>query len=1075
MRSEEGERAQRNLRLFYLLTVGGWLILTELVLVATVRSGRRPLGVVGGWLFVFLSIGLLIGLGVRELAARRQQSQLLRQHQASLAALAVLTDPSLVVLSVDVLLDEMLSRLQRVLGAEVALVYIRSEEEDTELVPWTCRGLDLADCARLPVGRGLAGRIAAARRAVVSDDPGEIDARTEPLLGLRILAGCPITVEDRLMGICIVGRTTPAPFDERDLQLLQLVGDRVAAAVERSRLDEAERRSRLAAEHARRHVTLLARASEALSTAIEDFEPNLSALVDVAVPDFADWCAVHVVEQGTSLRPLALRHAFDKPGGASAEGLTEHFPEWQDLSTRALRHGRPQLAWSREDESGEGAVSCVVAPIRARGLTLGLITFATDSDRRGYRWSDVSIAEEVAGRAAVAVERVLLYREVNDAAQASARTATQLRQLMEVSISLQNLRVESEVLLVVANHAHAVLDAEMAVVTAASPGRESMRAVARHGGTPVCGPSNDPRVAVELPEPGGPSDGANGWLTMPLPGYEGQPRGSVAIAQPGATSPDDQAVVMLLAQMTAAALESVELYRAVQTREARWRALVEATPAAIVETDRDGRILLWNRFAAQMFGWVDAPEQPRTFAPDTAESLSDLWARAADGEEISDTEILATVAGAEQRYLAISAAPLRASDESVHGNLTLAVDVTERRRLQEGLQEAQRMEALGQVAGGVAHDFNNLLTVIIGYTDLLTRRLQPADAERELFDSIRTAADEAAMLTGQLLTISRRQVAKPVVLAPSRSLQALAEVLQRILGIDIGLHWDLAVDTGNVRIDPGRFEQMVLNLAINARDAMPEGGRLEISTSTAVLENERARRVGVRPGHYVRITVADDGTGMDEETRDRCFDPFFTTKDRSKGTGLGLAAVQGIVADGGGAIQLESTLGVGTTFTVHLPEVEEAVVTPVHAPAVEGPLGTETVLVVDDQPDVRHLIRKVLLHDGYLVLEADSGQEALRIADRWEGPIELLITDVVMPTMRGPEVAVAVRAIRPSISVLFISGYAHGITLPNGGGADPPTVLAKPFKPSELADSVRQILDRTRQRAQTGSPRRGPS
>jgi CheY-like chemotaxis protein len=250
---------------------------------------------------------------------------------------------------------------------------------------------------------------------------------------------------------------------------------------------------------------------------------------------------------------------------------------------------------------------------------------------------------------------------------------------------------------------------------------------------------------------------------------------------------------------------------------------------------------------------------------------------------------------------------------------------------------------------------------------------------------------------------------------------------------------------------------------------------LEISTSTVALEKERARQVGVRPGRYVRITVTDNGTGMDEETRRRCFDPFYTTKDRSKGTGLGLAAVQGIVADGGGSIQLDSTVGVGTTFTMHLPQVEEVVVTPVTTPAVEGPRGTETVLVVDDQPDVRHLIRKVLLHDGYLVLEADSGQEALRIVERWEGPIELLITDVVMPTMRGPEVASAVKAIRPSISVLFISGYAHGITLPNGGGADPPTVLAKPFKPSELADSVRQILDRTRQRAQTGSPRRGPS
>jgi signal transduction histidine kinase len=369
-----------------------------------------------------------------------------------------------------------------------------------------------------------------------------------------------------------------------------------------------------------------------------------------------------------------------------------------------------------------------------------------------------------------------------------------------------------------------------------------------------------------------------------------------------------------------------------------------------------------------------------------------------------------TDAGGEERDLAVSTAPLRAGNGMVQGILTLAVDVTERRRFQEGLREAQRMEALGQVAGGVAHDFNNLLTVITGYADLLTRRLTLDQEDQQLFDNIRSAADRASVLTNQLLTISRREVAKPVVLAPDVSLEAIGDVLQRILGIDVALQSDLHADAGNIRIDPGRFEQLILNLAINARDAMPGGGCLKIATAKETLSLAAAVALRIRPGRYVRISVTDTGIGMDEATRQRCLEPFFTTKDRSKGTGLGLAAVKGIVEEGGGAIEIDSEVGRGTTFTMHLPSVdveEQHVVEPI-APPAHLQQGTETVLIVDDQPDIRELIRKVLDHDGYLVLEAPSGAEAIRIAERWEGPIELLVTDVMMPNMRGPDVASAV-------------------------------------------------------------------
>jgi two-component system, cell cycle sensor histidine kinase and response regulator CckA len=526
--------------------------------------------------------------------------------------------------------------------------------------------------------------------------------------------------------------------------------------------------------------------------------------------------------------------------------------------------------------------------------------------------------------------------------------------------------------------------------------------------------------------------------------------------------PSDVSAAGEVATRTAITAERVLLYRELGGREARWRALVEATPAAIVEVDLDGRILVWNQFAAIMFGWngEDAPARGPLLASDTTEMLSSLWARAAAGEEIVDAQLSVTVGEGEQRDLAVSVAPLRASDGAVQAILMLAADVSERRRLQEGLREVQRMDALGQVAGGVAHDFNNLLTVITGYADLLSRRLTLDDDDRRLLDNIRGAAERAAVLTGQLLTISRRQIPKPVVLSPDVSLHTIGDVLQRILGIDITLDWDLGAKGGCILIDPGRFEQLVLNLAINARDAMPDGGCLRIATSVVSVERDVA---GDEPEKVdeVRITVADTGLGMDDETRRRCFEPFFTTKDRSKGTGLGLAAVQGIVDEAGAVISVDSEPGRGTIFTVLFPLVDVGEPLADAPPVAAGPTtrGSETILVVDDETEVRQLVTKVLRFDGYLVLEARGGPDAIRIAERWEGPIELLITDAIMPGMRGPEVAAAVKALRPRIRVLLISGYTDRPTFPADVDSDPLGFLAKPFKPSEISDRVRKILD----------------
>lgn len=730
----------------------------------------------------------------------------------------------------------------------------------------------------------------------------------------------------------------------------------------------------------------------------------------------------------------------------------------------------------------------MVAPIRVGGLALGAVTFASDPGRPRYLPSDLSVAAEVAGRVSIAVERVLLYREVSEAGHASAKTAAQLRQLVEASLNLQRLRSAPEILSVVAGAAQNILGADLSVVTGTVGPNERVRAVARRGGAVVCRPLKDSEVQVGLPddldeldEPGARHEG---WLSVPLNNPDGTTRGAIAVTRHGVVGAEDQAVAVLLGQLASAALDAREQYRTAERRQDRWRAVIEATPAAIVEMAPSGRVVLWNRSAAQLFGWPEYREQPSApdvapaFLPDTAEALSALRARTLAGEEMVEAQLSVEVAQGVIRDLRASIAPL-SSDGALYGMLMLATDITEHNRFQESVLRAEQMEALGQVAGGVAHDFNNLLTVISGYTDLLSREPRLASGDRELLNGIATAADRASVFTRQLLAISRREVTNPVVVAPDAALRSLGKVLERILGIDVALEWRLDPAAGHIRIDPGRFEQVILNLAINARDAMPHGGSLTISTDSVSPDAGKIQRLGLPPLWHVRITVTDTGAGMDEATRTRCFEPFFTTKERVKGTGLGLAAVHSTVSESEGHIEVSSQPGVGTSFELYFPRVNQSV-----APAppeqseqeVHRRPGSEIVLVVEDQAEVRNLIRRVLERDGYLVLEAVGGAEALQVAQQWEGPIELLITDVVMPGMRGPEVATAIKALRPSIKVLFTSAYSHGTILPDGVGGEPAAVLPKPFKPSELIAQVRSLLDQRRHRlVRSDSPPPGPS
>ncbi|HKT09640.1 MAG TPA: response regulator [Gemmatimonadaceae bacterium] len=391
------------------------------------------------------------------------------------------------------------------------------------------------------------------------------------------------------------------------------------------------------------------------------------------------------------------------------------------------------------------------------------------------------------------------------------------------------------------------------------------------------------------------------------------------------------------------------------------------------------------------------------------------------------------------------------------------VDVTERRQLEEQFRQAQKMEAVGRLAGGVAHDFNNLLTAITGYSDLLLLDLDPEDVRRQDVAEIKRAALAAADLTRQLLAFSRRQILAPRVVDLNALVSGARKLLGRLIGEDIALATSLDPGLAAVRADPGQLEQVIMNLAVNARDAMPNGGRLTIETANVTIDREFGpERVAQTPGPYVMMAVSDTGVGMDEATKARIFEPFFTTKEAGKGTGLGLATVYGIVKQSEGFIWVYSEPGNGSTFKIYLPRVDEPPESLESSlPPARSWNGTETVLVAEDTAAVRAVVREVLERHGYTVIEAATGKEAAQLASRRPGRIDLLVTDVVMPELSGRDLVRTLRTTRPDLKVLYMSGYTDDAVLRQGMLEPAAAFLQKPFRPEDLARRVRQILDGT--------------
>ena len=825
-----------------------------------------------------------------------------------------------------------------------------------------------------------------------------------------------------------------------------------------------ERAWNLTHEFARR--LQLARGSQAAATS--DVERHQRALVEVAVPNFCDWSSIDRIAADGSVVEVALRHAdcVERHGDchdAACAGVRVRDEQWREALTLAVTSGElgHQLA---ANERGE---QYLIVQLRVAGEVMGVATFGFENG--GAQLGDVEreAAEQVCWSLVDVMERQHLTSVSREAARQTQRIARQLHQLIAASITVAGMSDEHDILRNLAGSTRSVFDGELAVVRLDVAGTAVRFGVSRRGRVPSFETARPELVSETPPARAGArepwEDGD--WLVAPIVERRDEVRGVVAVrrrANVGFVS-EDREVLALLSQMASSALGANDLARSIERSEERLRTLIDTAPIGIVEVALDGQVRYWNPAAGRILTWgphaltTQVPEFPQ----DAQGDLGELWGEVLAGRVVRGRDLVGVTIAGRARFLSVSAAPLVSSEDATRGILVLVDDVTDHRELKAELRHAHTMEVRGQVASRIAHDFNNLLTLISGYAEMLLRELEGDERLRQMVNDIQGTASRASLLTGQLQTIGRTKVAEPVVVDPTAVMQSNAEVLERILGSKVELHWFFDESVGLVRVDPDQFEQVILNLSMNARDAMPDGGRLSFSVRDVALDESGAIQHGITPGRYVQISVSDNGVGMDAPTLERCFEPLFTTKGPFKGTGLGLASARRLAEESGGVMWGRSQLGEGTTFDILLPVTTGPVVEATANAEVARERGDASVLVVEDDDGLRRLMGQVLRRNGYDVSEAESAERALDMAPRLTTSVDLLVSDVVMGDMSGRELASQLQSRWPDLRVLLVSGTADTSIIDGlvGGSSD---FLAKPFKPSQLIDHVHELLARRR-------------
>ena len=526
----------------------------------------------------------------------------------------------------------------------------------------------------------------------------------------------------------------------------------------------------------------------------------------------------------------------------------------------------------------------------------------------------------------------------------------------------------------------------------------------------------------------------------------------------------DRDILTFVSQQLASAIEHKGNEEALRRSEARYRSLVQSAVYGLYRSSVEGKFLDVNPALISMLAYDSAEEvlalDPKKDIFLNPEEQSRLM------KEFRRNGRLDSIEGQWRRKDG-SPITVRLSGRAVTGIAEpeevleiIAEDVTERRVLEDQFRQAQKMEAVGRLAGGVAHDFNNLLMVIGGYTEVLLEQMEPTSTMYQKALAVQQAADRATTLTRQLLAFSRKQLLELKVVDVNAIVSDMERLLRPLIGENIELTTKLSTGLGRTRADAGQLEQVIMNLVVNAKDAMPDGGKITIHTANVTLDGAlRREHTFIHPGSYVLISVTDTGLGMDKETQSRIFEPFFTTKEKGKGTGLGLSTVYGIVKQSGGYVFAQSEVGQGTTFRIYLPQVEDAADTigPAKTASTETG-GSETVLLVEDEESVRQLVRETLESKGYTVMEAENGEEGLKIAESHNGPIHMMITDVVMPGISGRELAKRLMQVRPETKVLYLSGYTEDAIVHQGVLETGTAFLQKPFTLQTLSRKVREVL-----------------